>query len=333
MTDGMRMSALPLAGAIVYPGLIYSAQQALNSYHESGSYLPAAYVLLAMLLALSVPALALRALLLSRDDERCVQARAVLYLLFAVPSLFTLSYSITRMAGVNQHLGAIWISMWIALGVIFYFREKQGPRPASPLDIKWLRVVHGVTALLVLTGFLLAHLINHDLAAWSVHLHIEAMQALRRWYRSASVEPVLIVLLVVLLGTGVAMVLHHARRRMDAFRVIQTATGVYVAAFLCSHVFATLRARSGGIDTDWFFAAGPTSLLQGAGLTDRLIPHYFIGPLALIVHVACGLRIVLLQHGVSDLAGRRVVYGLAAAGLLVTGISSAALLGFHLRSS
>jgi hypothetical protein len=334
MTYGMRMWAPPLAGTIIYPGLIFSAEWALEDYHQSGNSLLAAYVLLAMLLALSVPALALRALLISRDDDKSVHARGILYLLFAVPSLFTLTYSTTRMVGVHQHLSAIWILIWIAIGMIFYHREKQNiPLVPRQPDVRWLRTIHGVTALLVLCGFLLAHLINHDLAAWSVNLHINAMKALRLWYRSEWVEPVLIVLVVVLLGTGVPMVVHYARRRMDAFRVIQTATGMYVAAFLCSHVFATLRARSGGTETDWFFAAGPLSLLQEGGLRDRLIPHYFIGPLALIVHVACGLRIVLLQHGLSNLVGKRLLYALAAAGLLVTVISTAALLGFHVRGS
>jgi hypothetical protein len=98
-----------LTGVILYPGLIFSAEWALIGYHESASSPLAAYVLLAMLLAPLVPALVLRALLKSRDDDRLIHARGILYLLFAVPSLFTLTYSTTRIAGVNQHLSAIWI--------------------------------------------------------------------------------------------------------------------------------------------------------------------------------------------------------------------------------
>jgi succinate dehydrogenase/fumarate reductase cytochrome b subunit len=134
-----------------------------------------------------------------------------------------------------------------------------------------------------------------------------------------------------MIGTGVPMVAHYSRRRMDAFRVAQLATGAYVGIFVCSHILATLTARSKGVETDWFFAAGPVSLLDGS-LLGRLIPHYFYGALCLSVHAACGLRVVLLQHGISKVVGDRVAYGLAAAGLLVTVVLSAALMGFHLAA-
>jgi hypothetical protein len=64
-----------------------------------------------------------------------------------------------------------------------------------------------------------------------------------------------------------------------------------------------------------------------------LIPHYFFSVLFLILHVACGLRVVLLQHGVSKIIGNRALYGLATAALIVTGLSMAALLGFHIEGS
>jgi succinate dehydrogenase/fumarate reductase cytochrome b subunit len=71
------------------------------------------------------------------------------------------------------------------------------------------------------------------------------------------------------------------------------ATGVFVGVFLCSHVTATLLGRHHGLETDWSFAAGPTSLLDGIGIRDRLIPHYFFAVLFLAIHVGCGVRIVL----------------------------------------
>jgi hypothetical protein len=64
VTHGMRMWAPSLTGAILYPGLIFSAEWALKGYDASGATLLAVYVLLLMLLTLLVPALALRALLI-----------------------------------------------------------------------------------------------------------------------------------------------------------------------------------------------------------------------------------------------------------------------------
>jgi hypothetical protein len=327
----MQLWLPPLLGAVVYPGLMVAGEWALTGYERSDSGLFATCFLLAMLLALSVPALALRALLLVRDAERSVQERGVLYLAFSIPSLFSLTYTITRIAGVHEHVGAIWGSAWVALGVMLYLRQGRKTPISSETDVRWLRVIHGTTALFVLCGFLIAHLINHDLAVWSVELHRDAMNWLRLWYRSDWIEPVLLGLLVVMIGTGVPMVMHYARRRMDAFRVIQTATGVYIAVFLFSHVLATLRARSLGVETDWSFAAGPVSLLEPGGLLDRLIPHYFLGAISLMLHVACGLRVVLLQHGVAKIAGNRVLYALGGVAVLVTALIMAALLGFHVR--
>jgi succinate dehydrogenase/fumarate reductase cytochrome b subunit len=196
--------------------------------------------------------------------------------------------------------------------------------------VSGLRIVHGVTALCLLCGFLIAHLINHDLAVWSVQLHGDVMTWLRLWYRSEWVEPALLGLMFVMICTGIPMVVHYARQRMDAFRVIQTATGVYVAVFLCSHVLAVLRGRSVGVETDWSFAAG---LLDGVGLRNRLIPHYFFAAFFLLLHVACGLRIVLLKHGVAKMVGNRALYALTVAAVLVTLLSTAALLGFHMEGS
>jgi hypothetical protein len=322
----------PLIGAVVYPGLLLTFDWALNGYHKSGSVLWAAGALLVMLLAASVPALAARALLLMRHCEGPVLARGILYLVFAIPSFFSLTFSLSRLAEVYEHLIEIWISMWIALGVMLYFREGQAKPASQETRVAWLRVIHGGTALLLLLGFLISHLVNHALAAWSVTLHGAAMEWLRLWYRSESVEPVLLGLLFVMISTGVPMVVHHSRRRMDAFRVVQLATGVYIGVFMCSHVLAVLNGRRLGVETDWTFAAGPASLLEGRPLHARLIPHYFVGSFALMLHVACGLRVVLLKHGVAAVAGNRALYALASAALVVTVLITAALLGFHVEA-
>jgi hypothetical protein len=142
----------------------------------------------------------------------------------------------------------------------------------------------------------------------------------------------LLTLLLIMIATGVPLVLRHSRQRLDAFRVVQLATGAYVAAFICSHVIAVLNGRRLGIETDWFFAAGPASLLDGTSLLGRLIPHYLFGTLSLIVHVACGLRIVLLQHGVPALVSNRALYGIASAGTAITVVIMAALLGVHIKA-
>jgi hypothetical protein len=319
----------PLVGVVVYPWLVSSGEWAINGYRATGSYVLAMYVLATVLLAIAIPALALRGLLLMRQDETRVQAKGILYLIFAMPSLFTLAFSLARLADAVTYLSAIWAAVWTAIGVTLYFRERLSAPALREANIGALRVVHGVTALCLLVGFLIAHLVNHDLAVWSLELQRVVMDWLRLWYRSIWVEPVLLGMVAILICTGVPMVAHYTRRRMDAFRVVQTATGAYIAVFLCSHLLAILTARQMGVDTNWAFASGPKSLLGGIAQLNRLIPHYFFATLLLIVHVACGLRIVLLKHGSAQIVGNRALYALVGVALVATALSMAALLGFH----
>jgi succinate dehydrogenase/fumarate reductase cytochrome b subunit len=329
--SGMRLWVPPVIGAIIYPALISFFQWAVRGYRESDSLLVATLALLLMLLAMSVPALAMTGLIRMRHHDGPALPRVVLYLAFAVPSLFSLTWSLTGTAGVRQYLPVIWPALWIAAGLALYLRERsvRPIRPRAGTGVARLRVTHGAAALVLLLAFLIAHVVNHDLALWSESLHGDVMNCLRQWYRSAWVEPVILALLLVMIVTGVPMVVHHSRSRMDAFRVVQAASGVYVGVFLCSHMRAVLTARELGIETDWTFASGPDSLLDGIGMSGRLIPHYFLGTLCLVVHVACGLRVVLLQHGIAKVTGNRVFYGLSAVAIVVTAASLAALLGFH----
>lgn len=114
----------PLIGTMVYPGLVVSGEWAISGYRESGSFLLAGYALLTVLLGASIPVLALRALLLSRDDERAARIRCILYLMITVPSLFSFTYTLSGIVGVRPHISAIWISVWIAIGVMLYQRRR-----------------------------------------------------------------------------------------------------------------------------------------------------------------------------------------------------------------
>lgn len=330
--SAMPLKFVALAGAVLYYPLMLAFRWAMTAASETGSPLPAFCAFVAMGLAFSVPLIAITALIRMRDAERVTGTRSALYVIFAIPSLFSFTFSLTRFFGVYDFLGAIWISAWLAVAVLLHSRPEASPPRTRSMNIAPLRVVHGVTALILLLGFLIAHLANHSLAAWSVDLHGSVQQWLRLWYRSDWVEPVLLVLLFIMICPGIPMVLHYSRRRMDVFRVLQAATGVYISVFMCSHVFAVLNGRNQGIDTDWLFASGPETLLGSKGSQGRLIPHYFYGSLALVVHAACGIRVILLKHGSALRVGNRAFYGLVGLALVTTLVISAALMGFHIQS-
>ncbi len=332
MQTGARFWLLPLIGVVIYPVLIFLFPRAINGYREFGGPFFAGYAALLMLLAGSIPAIAARALILTRQDGVVSPAltRSLLYLMFAASPLYVLTSLLARRVDAGQFHSGIWISAWVAVGVALYFRKGEFAPGLRGTEVTWLRVIHGGTALFLLCGFLIMHLVNHGLAVWSVELHDAAMEWLRLWYRSEWVEPLLLALLLVMISTGIPMVLHHSRRSTDAFRILQMATGVYIGLFLCAHLLAVLGARSAGVETDWIFATGPTGLLDGRGV---LIPYYIWATFFLILHAACGLRIVLLKHGVAEVIADKTVYLVASVGLVVTSLIAVAALGFHVQSS
>jgi succinate dehydrogenase/fumarate reductase cytochrome b subunit len=328
----LRLWLLPLAGVVVYPMAIASFSRAITAYREIGELsIAAAAAVLMLLVAASVPAAAARALILIHPDDltNLVLTRSLLYLMFAVSPLHVLSVLLAAKTGMVQHHGAIWVSTWAMTGLVLYLGKKRNTSTAPGSAIVWLRIIHGTASLCLLLGFLVAHLINHELAIWSVKLHGSAMESLRLWYRADYVEPALFMLLLVMIATGAPLAANHSRGRTDAFRIVQMATGVYVAVFLCAHILAVLGARSVGVETDWFFATGPDGLLDGRGM---LIPYYIFAVFFVTLHIGCGLRLVLLKHGVADVTANKTFYVVAAAGLVVTASIAIAALGFHIHA-
>ncbi|MET0535586.1 MAG: hypothetical protein ABW171_15325 [Steroidobacter sp.] len=333
MKRNVQPWTLPWLAVVLYPAFLLAFDGAINGYHQSGGLAMAGGALLAMLLAASVTPLALRALLITRNDAGPALVRGILYLTVGAPSLFSLTNTLSWLVKLSQPVFiSLWIGVWLTVGLLLYLCRQRIDDGEQKPPVGWLRVVHGVSALVLLTGFLLAHLGNNSLAAWSVELHKAVQTTLRTWYRSELIEPVLLTLMLIMIATGVPMVARYSRQRLDAFRVVQIATGAYVGIFICSHVVAVLNGRRLGIETDWFFASGPNTLLDGSSLLGRLIPHYVFGTLCLIVHLGCGLRIVLLKHGVPQALSNRALYAVASVGMVVTIMITSALLGFHIEA-
>jgi hypothetical protein len=62
----------------------------------------------------------------------------------------------------------------------------------------------------------------------------------------------------------------------------------------------------------------------------RLIAHYWVGPIAIVAHVACGLGAVLLQHSISTATTNRLALTLITLGLVASSLITAALLNIHI---
>lgn len=326
-----RVWGPPVAAALLYPGLIYLFGPVIATWHAFGRPSAALGGLLLMLLATGVPIIAARALYLVRAAPGHSLAKGLLCLMVATPSFFTFTVTLTRLAGLYPWLGEIWIMTWVAVAALLYFQSKTSVGPERARDVAVFRIVHGGAAALLLCGFVFLHLFNHVAALGSLELQRDVMSALRTWYRSSLIEPILLLLVGIMILTGVRMLGHYLARPMDKYRVVQVMTGAYLAVFLTSHVFATLNARRLGIETDWSFAAGANfTLIGGVGLEARLVPHYFMSVVAVIVHAGAGLRIVVLQHGWAVERADKLFHYTAMIAVAVGAAILAGLMGVHI---
>ena len=109
-------------------------------------------------------------------------------------------------------------------------------------------------------------------------------------------------------------------------------SGAYLLFFIPGHmnsVFVFQRAFVGK-DTDfWFASGGPVGLL-GEAWSVRLLPHYALGVWALTTHAACGLRKVMIAHGMGHDAANRMVIGLSTFGALLATAIVLALCRVHI---
>jgi hypothetical protein len=111
----------------------------------------------------------------------------------------------------------------------------------------------------------------------------------------------------------------------DAYRVFQIGSGVYLAAFIVTHLNSALVSARAvhKIDTGWSWASGaPTGLIHDAW-NIRLVPHYALGVFFILAHLASGLRGVVIAHGVNvTVANRMWTSGLVVSGLVSVAIMS-----------
>lgn len=298
--------AAPLA-ALVYPALVRAVTALSPGF---------------LVLALSVPLLGLLAAHILGRTGASRFVRAVAYAAVAAPPLFALlgGWLDFQRALPFGSVG-VWIPLWSTLALVAFLDRRVAPVPvaASP---RWLVLVHATSAIAIAV-FAVAHVANHLAGVFGGDAHIAFMHTLRRVYRHHVVEPLLLALVLLQVATGLALLWRKLPRVRDGYATLQVATGSYLMLFLASHVSAVFRARLlRNRDTDWSWLSG------GELLTDpwsaRLVPYYFLAVIALGVHVACGLRVVVLGHGMPVARGNALVTVFAA---LATLASSAILVG------
>jgi hypothetical protein len=187
---------------------------------------------------------------------------------------------------------------------------------------RW-RVVHGLTAAL-LSLYVLFRIINHLFGLVGPDAHAAVMKIGRVVYHSGVGEPLLVGAMLFQIGTGLYLAWRWSAAPQGFHRTYQVASGAYLSLFILGHmnsVFIYAR-RFLGIPTDWNFAIGaPTGLIHDAW-NIRLLPHYTLGVFFVLSHIASGLRVVLIAHGVD----RRHADRFWGAGAALSAIVAAAII-------
>jgi hypothetical protein len=326
---------LPALAAIAYPFLLSAISGLLRVSQVTAPPSPAVItvtVLAILASALGVMGVAFaRALSLGRIGAGVGSGRLLAHLAFATPSLMV---GFGNIAGLLHARGAVviaWPLFWLAVMALAWLAQ-DGPQRA-PLAVsshRRLAVAHGISALAILILFVLPHLANHLAGIVSGAAHIQVMRWARLDYRNVIVEPLLLTLIAFQIMSGLVLVRRKLSRASDVFGTLQTMTGIYVGIYLLAHMTAAFSARGAGTDTNWNWLTYDDRGLLSHLDSFTLAAHYWVGPIAIIAHVACGLRVVMLEHGVSERMVARLAWGLIGLGMAASSVILAGLLGVHI---
>ena len=330
---------IPALCALAYPSLLSWLSAGLVLVHGSdspngpivwASVIGSLTLALVVMLVSFVSGLTLGSSRVGRPED--FRARCVALLAFATPSLYV---GFENAGGVLRAPSAVpvaWLIFWtlMAMIVLLGSRSSSAASAISPVGHRRLAVAHGVSALAILLLFVGPHIGNHLAGFWSGSVHTAIMNAARHVYRDDIVQPILLALIGFQVLSGIVLVRWKMRMPSDIFGTVQTMCGAYIGVYFLAHMTAVFAARHAEIDTNWAWLTRPNDSLLASLFKLRLIAHYWVGPIAIVAHVACGLRAALLRHDVSTATANRLALALITLGVVASSLIIAALLNVHI---
>jgi hypothetical protein len=323
---------LPGLAAIAYPFLLSAIGWLLGQFQVAVPPDPAAVtvtVLAILASASAVMGVAFgRALALGRVGGPSAP-RLVAHLAFATPTLLVAFGNVVGLFHARGALAIAWPLFWVAVMTVAWLAQET-TLPAPIVSSRRLAVAHGVSAVAILILFIIPHLGNHLTGIVSGSDHIGVMKLVRLVYRNSVIEPLLLTLIGFQIMSGFVLVRRRLSRANDVFGTLQTMTGIYVGCYFLGHMTAVFSARGAGTDTNWNWLTDNDQGLLAHLSGFSLVGHYWVGPIAIITHVACGLRMVMLEHGISDRAATRTAWSLIGLGVMASSVILTGLLGAHI---
>lgn len=142
--------------------------------------------------------------------------------------------------------------------------------------------------------FIAVHFATHLTGVAGIEAYNTVQSALRLVYRNPVVEPLLLLSVVLQIGIGLQLLIRKTRRGLRGrWAYVQVISGFIVLFFLTQHLSAMALARwVEGLDTNFYW---PASVMSGAPFIWYFLPYYFLGVVALFVHLGCGIRLALFR--------------------------------------
>jgi succinate dehydrogenase/fumarate reductase cytochrome b subunit len=323
-----RFTLVAALAVLAWPWLLHYLGTLARAARAAGQPLAHDGVrLLALLVALALPALGAGLVLSSRGraDDNPFDPW-VAWLAVVTPPLFVTPGFLSRFpafSGVPHATRLAWIALVVLLLLPAVLGHHRRPPPARQGPERWLAGAHRLSAV-VLVIYALLHLTNHLLAFVSLELNVRSVLWTRALYKHPVFEALLLAAIPVQIVTGLRLVWRRRDVVLDGWGRLQLLAGLYLAAFLAVHTFATAVLHR---DLT-FFAA--TNGARGMYHSPSLLVYYALGPLAVLVHLTCALRAAIVRRWGRD-GGDRTGRALLVAAALVATLIAVAAGGFHLR--
>ena len=319
----------PAAAALCYPFLLRAFRAIVGSQAATPSPLAIVGAIIVLAVAFVVPFLGLA---LACRPTAAVGARRLAYASVAAPTLYVFLGVVQALVHSPISDEIVWCVIW--LGIAVWSRSARNlVADAVPVVRRW-RVTHGLTAA-ILCLYVLFHLTNHLFGLVGPDAHATVMKIGRVVYRSGIGEPLLVAAMLFQIGTGLYLAWRWSAAAQGFHRTYQVASGAYLSLFILGHMNSVfIYARSFlGILTDWDFAIGaPTGLIHDAW-NIRLLPHYALGVFFVLSHIASGLRVALIAHGVDRRKADRLWMICAAISIVVAAAIITGMCGVRIGAS
>lgn len=323
------LTLVPAAAAICYPFLLDAFHAIVGTQAGRRPPLATATATLILVVAFVVPFLGIA---LACRPTSNPGSRRLAYASVVSPTLYVFLGVVQALIKSPVSDEVVWCAIWLAIAI--WSQSARDPVAAAVPAVGGWRFVHGVTAA-VLCLYVVFHLTNHLFGLVGPDAHAAVMTIGRAVYRSVVGEPLLVAAMLFQIGTGLVLAWRWSGAVRDFQRTYQVASGAYLSLFILSHMNSVfVYARSFlGIPTDWNFAIGaPTGLIHDAW-NIRLLSHYALGAFFVLSHLASGLRIVLIAHGVDQRNADRLWGVCVAMSAVVAGAIIAGMCGVRIGAS